>query len=99
MLHDPIGRAEALIDLCYGYLGAGEFEKARHYGELGLDVARDPRQIRNAHYLLGEACYKSGDADAAELHFSELAKFYPQFRNLKNLLYAIDLRSMVNLKL
>jgi tetratricopeptide (TPR) repeat protein len=99
LLSDPIGRAEALIDLCYGYVGAGEFEKARYFGEQGLEIARDPRQIRNAHYLLGEACYKSGDAAAADFHFSELAKFYPQFRNLKNLLYAIDLRSMVNLKL
>lgn len=99
MLTDPIGRAEAYIDLCYGYVGSGNFEKARFFGECGLEVARDPRQIRNAHYLLGEACYKSGDAEAADFHFSELAKFYPQFRNLKNLLYAIDLRSMVNLKL
>ena len=51
------------------------------------------------HYLLGEACYKSGDVEGADFHFSELSKFYPQFRNLKNLLYALDLRSMVNLKL
>jgi tetratricopeptide (TPR) repeat protein len=99
MLHDPIGRAEAYIDLCYGYLEKGHFEKALFYGQAGLDIAKDPRQTRNAHYLLGEASYKSGDVDAADFHFSELSKFYPQFRNLKNLLYAIDLRSMVNLKL
>ena len=99
LLTDPIGRAEAYIDLCYGYVESGEFEKALLYGEAGLEIAKDPRQIRNAHYLLGEASYKSGDAEAADFHFSELAKFYPQFRNLKNLLFAIDLRSMVNLKL
>lgn len=98
-LSDPIGRAEGYIDLCYGYIAAGDFTKARTYGEAGLEIAREPRQIRNSHYLLGEACYKSGDRDAADFHFSELAKFYPQFRNLKNLLYAIDLRSMVNFKL
>lgn len=98
-LADPIGRAEALIDLCYGYLEQGDFDKAVEFGRTGLACAKDPRQIRNAHYLLGEACYKSGDADAADFHFSELSRFYPNFRNLKNLLFAIDLRGMVNLKL
>jgi tetratricopeptide (TPR) repeat protein len=99
MLRDPMGRAEACIDLCYGYVEQGNFEKAIEYGRRGLEIAKDPRQVRNAHYLLGEACYKSGDSDGADLHFTELARFYPQFRNLKNLLFAIDLRSMVNLKL
>lgn len=99
LLTDPIGRAEAYIDLCFGLIEKSEYEKARLYGEAGLEVAKDPRQIRNAHYLLGEACYKSGDTAGADFHFGELAKFYPQFRNLKNLLFAIDLRSMVNLKL
>ena len=68
-------------------------------GEAGLELATDPRQVRNAHYLLGEAAYKMNDTDAAEHHFEQLARFYPQFRNLKSLLYAIDLRGMVNLKL
>jgi tetratricopeptide (TPR) repeat protein len=99
LLTDPIGRAEGYIDLCYGYLENGQYEKALFYGQAGLEIAKDTRQVRNAHYLLGEACYKSGDREAADFHFSELAKFYPQFRNLKNLLYAIDLRSMVNFKL
>lgn len=99
LLREPIGRAEAYVDLCYGYLEMGAFEKALFYGQAGLDISEDPRQTRNAHYLLGEACYKSGDVDGADFHFGELSKFYPQFRNLKNLLYAIDLRSMVNLKL
>jgi tetratricopeptide (TPR) repeat protein len=99
LLHEPIGRAEAYVDLCFGYLEMGAYEKALFYGQAGLDISEDPRQTRNAHYLLGEACYKSGDVEGADFHFGELAKFYPQFRNLKNLLYAIDLRSMVNLKL
>lgn len=92
-------KSEALIDLCYGYLDLEEYEKARRYGEEGLALATDSRQVRNAHYLLGEAAYKMHDTDAAELHFEELARFYPQFRNLKTLLFAVDLRSMINLKL
>lgn len=95
----PSTLADSYIDLCYGYLDLEEYEKARYYGEFGLSLATDERQIRNGHYLLGEASYKAGDTEAAEYHFEELARFYPQFRNLKSLLFAIDLRSMVNLKL
>ena len=91
--------AEAYIDLCYGYLELENHEKARQLGEEGLRLAVETRQVRNAHYLLGEAAYKLGDIEAAEHHFDTLCRFYPQFRNLKTLLYAIDLRSMVNLKL
>jgi tetratricopeptide (TPR) repeat protein len=92
-------KSDAYLDLCYGYLDLDEYEKARGYGELALQFAWEDRQVRNAHYLIGEAAYKSGDVEAAEEHFEELARFYPQFRHLKSLLYAIDLRSMINLKL
>jgi len=92
-------KSDAYVDLCYGYLDLGEFEKARAYGEQALELSCEERQIRNAHYLIGEAAYKLGDVDAAEEHFEELARFYPQFRHLKSLLFAIDLRSMINLKL
>ena len=95
----PSSLSDSYIDLCYGYLDLEQFDKARAYGEKGLELAGEPRQVRNAHYLLGEICYKSGDIEAAEAHFDELARFYPQFRSLKSLLFAIDLRSMINLKL
>lgn len=90
--------AEAHIDLCYGYIDLEDYKAARRHGETGLEMSTDARQTRNAHYLLGEACYKAGDIEAAEHHFDELARFYPQFRNLKSLLFGIDLRSMLNLK-
>jgi len=92
-------KSDAYLDLCYGYLDLNEYEKARGYGELALQFAWEERQVRNAHYLIGEAAYKSGDVEASEEHFAELARFYPQFRHLKSLLFAIDLRSMINLKL
>ncbi len=97
-LQSPVAIAEAHIDLCYGYLDIEQYDEARHHGESGLALAAEERQTRNAHYLLGEACYKVDDIEAAEFHFDELARFYPQFRNLKSLLFAIDLRSMLNLK-
>ena len=98
-ISSPTHRAEAFIDLCFGYLSLGKLDVARQYGNSGLELATESRQIRNAHYLLGEIAYKSDDIELAEYHFDELAKFYPNFRHLKSLLYAIDLRSMVNLKL
>jgi tetratricopeptide (TPR) repeat protein len=99
IINDRFGREEAYVDLCYGYLEMANLDEARKYGEAALEIASDPRVVRNAHYLLGEVSYKSGDTDAADYHFDQLARFYPEFTNLKNLLFAIDLRSMVNLKL
>lgn len=98
-LQAPSAVADANLDLCYGYLDLGDFDRARHHGELGLSQALEPRQVRNAHYLLGEVAFKGGDIATAEMHFEELARHYPQFRNLKSLLFAIDLRSMVNFSL
>ncbi|MEA2338962.1 MAG: MalT-like region [Thermoanaerobaculia bacterium] len=95
----PSSLSDSYIDLCYGYLDLENYERARQYGQRGLDLASDSRQVRNAHYLLGEAAYKLGDIDAAEEHFEQLARFYPQFRHLKSLLFSIDLRSMLNLRL
>ncbi len=92
-------RADALADLCYGYIDLGQYHKAIQYGDESLALASEPRQVRNAHYLLGEAAYKLGNIELAENHFDKLAAFYPDFRHLKSLLFAIDLRSMVNLKL
>ncbi|MGZ5492962.1 MAG: hypothetical protein ACXW3E_05520 [Thermoanaerobaculia bacterium] len=98
-IEGPSTLADAHLDLCFGYLELGDFEKARHFGEIGLTHAVEPRQTRNGHYLLGEVAYKAGDVEAAEHHFDELARHYPEFRNLKSLLFAIDLRSMVNFRL
>jgi tetratricopeptide (TPR) repeat protein len=95
----PSTVADSHLDLCYGYLERQDYERARQYGEIALAKAMEPRQIRNAHYLLGEVSFKAGDVETAEFHFEELARYYPEFRNLKSLLFAIDLRSMVNFRL
>jgi tetratricopeptide (TPR) repeat protein len=95
----PAHIAEAYIDLCYGYLALDQLERAAHFGLEGLGLAEDPRQIRNARYLLGEVAHRAGDIATAEMHFEELGRFYPEFRNLKDLLMAIDVMPIVNLKL
>lgn len=91
--------AEAYVDLCYGYLDLGMLDEAKRWGELGLEKATEDRQVRNAHYLLGEVAYKQGDHEAAEDHFEQLGSWYPDFPNLKNILMALDLRKVVNFKL
>lgn len=90
---------ESHIDLCYGYLGLGRLDEALRYGTAGLAAATELRQVRNAHYLLGEIAHKQGDIAAADFQFEHLAKFYPDFPHLKHLLHALDLRAMVNFKL
>jgi tetratricopeptide (TPR) repeat protein len=109
LIHEAIGLmiasgaegylAESYIDLCFGYLENESLDKAREFGTLGLELATEDRQVRNAHYLLGEVAYKSGDTVGAQRHFGHLSRFYPDFPHLTDLLLAIDLRSMVNLKL
>jgi tetratricopeptide (TPR) repeat protein len=91
--------AESYIDLCYGYLELDRLDEARQYGEYGLERATEDRQVRNAHYLLGEVAFKQGDRAAAEAHFEQLGSWYPDFPNLKNVLLALDLRKVVNFKL
>lgn len=91
--------AEGLIDLCLAYLDLNDLEKARTFGEEGLAKATESRQVRNAHYLLGEVAYKSGDIALAQEHFGHLAKFYPDFPQLTNVLFVLDLRKMVNFRL
>jgi len=91
--------ADCGIYLCYGYLEAGRFDDARTFGELGLEYANEPRHVRNAHYLLGEVARQTGDEERAETHFLQLAKLYPDFPNLLDVLRALDLRKIVNLKL
>ena len=95
----PVLRIEAYIDLCFGYLALDNLERAQFFGEAGLELAAESRHLRNLYYLLGEVAYKLGNIEGAEEYFDKLAAFYPNFRNLKSLLFAIDLRAMVNLKL
>ena len=91
--------AESHLDLAIGYFDLQQYDLARTHAETGLAGATEDRQVRNAHYLLGEIAFTQGDTEAAEHHFDQLARYYPDFPQLKNLLFAIDLRKMVNFKL
>lgn len=95
---DSEARADCALDLCYGYLQLDRLEEAHAAGEKGFALATTDRVLRNAHYLLGEIAVRSDRFDEAEVHFSALEAYYPNFPNLRNLLLAVDLCPILNLK-
>ncbi len=97
-LEDPYDRAEAFLDLCFGFMELGDNEVAERFGRAALPLASVPRQVRNANHLLGEICVRTSRYDDADAFFDVVASFYPDFRNVKQLLIAVDVCSVVNWK-
>jgi len=93
--------AQPHLDLCFGYLETQQLEQAMHHGAIALDLARRhgiPDVLKNALYLLGEARYLAGDQAGADACFDELAGLYPEVRYLKDLLFSVDLKKVINLR-
>jgi tetratricopeptide (TPR) repeat protein len=90
--------AEVCLDLCFGYLELERYDIAEMYGRRGLELATMNRQVRNANHLLGEICLRTDRYDESDAHFDVVASFYPDFKNVKQLLVAVDLCSVVNWK-
>ena len=91
-------RAEALLDLCFGYMELGRHAVAELYGTRALELATVKRQVRNANHLLGEICLRTERYDESDAYFDVVAGFYPEFKNVKQLLVAVDLCAVVNWK-
>lgn len=89
-------RADGLLDLSLGYVHLGVFGAAEKRAREALALARNRRQIRNANLLMGAICARAGKWEEAETYFDVVAAFYPAFKNLKQLLTAIDLCKIVN---
>ena len=98
-IDDAEWRADALLDLSLGYLHLDELDVAEELAREALMLACTRRQLRNGNHLLGEICARTGRWDEAEVHFDVVASFYPEFKNLKQLLTAVDLCRIVNWKL
>lgn len=90
--------AEGCLDLCFGYVELEAYDIAEMHGQRGLDLAVTRRQVRNGHHLLGEICVRTNRYAEADRHFDVVAGFYPEFKNVKQLLVAVDLFSVVNWK-
>ena len=97
-LEDTYDRAEAFLDLCFGSMELGDNGAAERFGRAAMQLAAVPRQVRNAHHLVGEICVRTGRYDEADALFDVVASFYPDFRNVKQLLIAVDVCSVVNWK-
>jgi hypothetical protein len=97
-LEETYDRAEAFLDLCFGSMELGDNAAAERFGRAAMQLAAVPRQVRNAHHLVGEICVRTGRHDEADALFDVVASFYPDFRNVKQLLIAVDVCSVVNWK-
>ena len=95
----PSARSDAHLEVALGCLRLGDYNRAQTCAGIALELAALPREIRNAHYVLGEIGCRTGDHGAAEHHFNKLLGFFPSFRNMKHVLFAIDLVPMLNFRL
>ena len=91
-------RTEALLDLCFGYMEIERYDISEMYGRRALELATVKRQIRNANHLLGEICLRTERYEEADGFFDVVAAYYPDFKNVKQLLVAVDLCAVVNWK-
>jgi tetratricopeptide (TPR) repeat protein len=97
-LDEDYAIAEAMLDLCLGYCELENYESAEAFGQRALTLATVDRQVRNANYLLGRIAMANGNYDEASDYFDVVAGFYPEYKNVKELLQAVDLGAVVNWK-
>jgi tetratricopeptide (TPR) repeat protein len=90
--------AECCLDLCFAYTELGKYRTAERFAQRALNLATVRRQVRNANHLLGEICMRTGRYDQADSYFDTVASYYPDFKNVKQLLVAVDLCAVVNWK-
>lgn len=94
--------ARVRLSLCWGYLEIGRLRRALGHGLRALEQADrfgDIESIKNAHYLLGEAYNELGCHGTARDYFTRLQKrFYPEAVHVPELLMAVDVRNLINLK-
>jgi tetratricopeptide (TPR) repeat protein len=101
VLHDldeEYNVVEAYLDLCFGYLELERYDIAEMYGRRALELATVKRQVRNANHLMGEICLRTDRYEESDAYFDVVASFYPDFKNVKQLLVAVDLCAVVNWK-
>lgn len=89
-------------DLCFAHLELKRPASARRHGQRALALAekhQDLAVVKNCLYLLGQVAMLEGDTEGARRFFAELAqRFYPLQAGLTDVLMALDLRHVVNLR-
>jgi tetratricopeptide (TPR) repeat protein len=90
------------LDLSYGYLELGHFDRARQHAEHALRLAEETRidvLQKNALFLLGETEKACGRYTESHAYFARLqGRYYPQSPQLLEVLSAVGLRQVVNLR-
>ncbi len=90
------------LDLCFAHLELNRPASARRHGQRALELAKryeDAAVIKNSLYLLGQVALLEGDTETARGCFGELGqRFYPGHAGLTDMLVALDLRRVVNLR-
>ena len=90
------------LSLCYAHLDVGRHNDALRHGLRALEIAAessDDNGIKYAHFLLGETYNQRGDIELARGFFSRLQqRYFPDAAHVPELLLAIDVRQMINLK-
>lgn len=89
------------LDLAFAHLEVNRYRDAARHAASALDLARRMEvrdSVKNALYLLGESANLAGDIELARHHFSELQEYYPELPIVTDLLLAMDVRKMVNLR-
>ncbi len=90
------------LDLCYAYLELGRFRRAREHGRKALAIAQETGEtgrVKTALFLLGDTERSAGDLDAAWEYFSKLQEdFYPDSPQIAELMIAVGMRQVVNLR-
>ncbi len=98
----PMDVALSHLDLCFAHLELQRPQSAKRHGERALKLAEqldDAEVAKNCLYLLGQAAVLEGDIDSARGYFRELEqRFYPDRAGLTDVLMALDLRQVVNLR-
>lgn len=90
------------LSLCFGYLEIGRQRRALEHGLAALELGTtydDDDVLKNAHYLVGEAYNELGHHETAHDFFVRLQRrYYPDAVHVPELLMAVDVRKLVNLK-
>lgn len=90
------------LDLCYAHLELGRWRDARRHAQAAhrlAETSSDPERIKSALFLLGETERAAGDAATAHQYFTQLQRrFYPDSPQIVDLMVAVEMRQVVNLR-
>jgi tetratricopeptide (TPR) repeat protein len=94
-------RMQNHLDLALGYLELGRPRRVLRHAATGLALAERhgaADALKNALFLLGEGANLSGDEDGARGYYEQLQRYFPATPFLPDLLLAIDVRKLINLR-